>query len=221
MANEAPRTDLPYPAEFADPWYPDFESMALAIDASLFALFEDRNTLMLGGGVLDWNSTTGLLSWSDDIVFWTPSTGIRQILATKSATINDTEALYVDLARGATAAVVLTSAEASYLSFSDTTIVIALRGTNDLYLRSGLMLAGTRQGGLTPVWREDKKDAFVGNASDTVFTLATQPSRFCIPQVYADGVLQDDPSEYTYTAGVVTFGVAPAVGVKIDVRSWI
>jgi len=58
-------------------------------------------------------------------------------------------------------------------------------------------------------------DAFVGDNSETVFTLSNAVTYYTAGgvEVYFDGVIQ--PSGWTCTAGVITFAPAPGTGVKV------
>lgn len=61
-------------------------------------------------------------------------------------------------------------------------------------------------------------DTFVGDNSETEFTLSQTPMTDAIVTVAVDGVVKTVTSDYTITDGVVTLLVTPATGAKIVVE---
>lgn len=141
MSETTSRFGIPFPSRHADPWYEDFLNFATQLDAELFALHEDRNLAAIGGGTVAWNATTGVLSWTSDIVFVSPTFGVRMILAAgSSAAIADGQFANVTLTRGAVAQSAVTLSVAQAVDVDGSEKQFAYRSGTKIYLFTGLVL---------------------------------------------------------------------------------
>jgi hypothetical protein len=104
-----PRTQIPYPDSNERDWDATFAAMVNTIDYSLFAAREDRNILILGGGTMTFTAATGVLTWGADIQLLSPISGYITTLAAGSATIPDNNYFYVQITRGPTSNITVTS----------------------------------------------------------------------------------------------------------------
>ena len=69
----SPRMGWPYPEENQDPFWDAFTAFVAAQDASVFALKEDRDFLIMKGGTVSFTASSGLLSWSQAIEMSLPT----------------------------------------------------------------------------------------------------------------------------------------------------
>jgi hypothetical protein len=141
---QSPRLRWPYPTENQDPWYGGFKDLLEAMDNSVFAAMEDRNTFVMGGGTMAFNAGTGVLSWSADVEVNSPFTGFRHVLAAGSLVVPDLSVAYAALSRNLTANAVLTLAAAASMpggAAAETFFVLCLRRGTRLYFRNGDVLA--------------------------------------------------------------------------------
>lgn len=182
------RLGIPYPADGQSPWYASFKAFIDGVDAYLFSATEDRNLLVIGGGTLSWSD--GAFSWSDPIVFVTPSTGKLQTLEAGSISLIDGQMMLVSLTRGATVSVALTSSIATYATAGASILVFAFCLDGVLHLRTGQSATDgdsfTLSSGVSSV---DVDDDFTLDGNTWTFTLTSTPSDGSIPQVFIGDVL--------------------------------
>lgn len=106
----------------------------------------DRNLRMVSSGNFSWNSTTGLLTWTDSIRFDNPWTTGYSSLAAGSATLSaDGDRLYVDIDRTATGTSVVTASVQSKSSsgsniYAKHRVFVAVRDQGVIYLFDGTRL---------------------------------------------------------------------------------
>lgn len=157
MTDSSPRMQWPYPAENADPWLDDFRAFIAALDASGFASREDRNLLIMGGGTISWNGTTGVLTWTAAIEFLSPNTGFLNQIPAGNVTLTDGQIVRGNLARALGGNASMAVAAAGFALSNDNSIVVCIRRGTNLYWRNGLVMAdgdevvniGSTQGGGT------------------------------------------------------------------------
>lgn len=133
------RMRFPYPAEFKDPWFDDFESLIAGIDASGYAAREDRNLLLAGGGTITWNVGTSTLSWSSDIVVVSTIVGFLLRVTDGSVTLDDGQMLCVTLVRAPTSGTTIATFVESQIPSDDTSLVLALRIGDRIHWRNGVV----------------------------------------------------------------------------------
>lgn len=137
----SPRMSWPYPAENQDPWFDSFQEMVSQQDASAYAAREDRQLVMAGGGNFSFDAGANSLSWSATFEILSPVTGFRLSMAAGSVTMEDGQALYVNLVRAPTQNVTVTPQVAGQVPSTDVAYVIAVRRGSIVYFRHGLALS--------------------------------------------------------------------------------
>ena len=153
----SPRAHLPYPDEQRDPWFEQFLDMVQAVDANIYAEWEDRNMPIMGGGVVAWNAITSTLSWAGIIELGSAPTGFLWRILPGSVTVNDGEYVYVQVVRSPINNVVVadplsaTVYHASQVPSSPSqdptnSVVIARRDGATMYFRNGATLPGGGSG---------------------------------------------------------------------------
>jgi hypothetical protein len=127
----------PFPNKDSDPWFENFESMVTAMDSSGYAAREDRNIIFGGGGDVNWDSGTGILTWSQPIVAYSMIAGFRLTIATGSVAIADTQVLYVTLTRNPINNASLTVVPAGTVPNTNDAMALAVRVGTTIYFRWG------------------------------------------------------------------------------------
>jgi hypothetical protein len=134
----------PYPRDGEDPWYSSFEDMVRAEDASVFALHDEKNIILSGGGVISWDATLNTVTWALPIVLNSSQSGYAETIPTGNLTtvVNDGALGYVLFQPSPQAPVTLVLASADVLPPSevDSTFVLFRRRQNKLYWRNGQVL---------------------------------------------------------------------------------
>lgn len=139
----SPRLALPYPAENQDPWFDAFEALVNAIDSSLYAEQEDRNTLLMRGGMFSFDAGADQLSWSDTIELLSASVGFLWTVAANTVIIEDGQVLYAVTVRAPTVNTGLTIGVSAQLPSGvdgNDYLVLAVRRSNRIYFRNGNIL---------------------------------------------------------------------------------
>jgi len=141
MSETSPRMLWPFPSEDDNPWFPTFQSMIAAMDASCFASREDRNLLMMGGGTITWDGS--VLAWSAPIEILSPNTGLLNQIPAGNVTLADGQVARGNVSRALGANASMAVAAAGFAASTDNSIVVCIRRGTSLYWRNGLlMLAG-------------------------------------------------------------------------------
>ena len=138
-----PRLGWPYPTENQDPWWAPFVDLLVAQDSTAFAAMEDRNVILMGGGDVSWDATSGELDWSSAIELTSPITGFRTTISPATKEVADGAMLFVELSRGLTANATLTTDTASALPPTvdlESFFVLAVRRGDRVYFRNGAFL---------------------------------------------------------------------------------
>lgn len=141
MADISPRMAWPFPAENEDPWLEAFQDFVRASDASAFAAREDRNLILMGGGTVTWNGTTGLLTWTAAIEFLSPGTGFLNQVPAGNLTIADSQVIRGNVARALGANASMAVSAAGFALANDNSVLLAVRRGTQLYWRNGLLMA--------------------------------------------------------------------------------
>lgn len=166
MAEETTRFKIPYPSEGQAAYFDVFTSMMNSIDSLDFADFEERNSVIFGGGNMSWDLTgADNLKWDAPISFATPSHGQKiTIPASASCTsatglggilIPSGNFMYVDATRGPTSTVSLSDVEVGpQLPISSVSQVICYHDptSGSLFFATSLVLlsGGTTAAGVLP-----------------------------------------------------------------------
>lgn len=137
-----PRVGLIYPTEYTPNWYNMYESHMLQLDAALYASREDRGIILMGGGVVTWDSTTGDLTFSEDALVVGPIVGTIGTITADTFTIGEGEFAYVDVTRYASAGYALEVVVTTTVPNTDNALLIAYRKDDFLWLRGVGVLSG-------------------------------------------------------------------------------
>lgn len=139
-----PRTRFPYPSENQDPFWDDFEAMAQAIDGSLYANREDRQTVLMDGGTFTWNIDSGThigtLTWAGTINLSAPITGFKWFISTGSIQLLDGEVFSVTLPRAPLTNIALVARKGSQVPSTDADLIVGIRSGSHFYFRNGRSL---------------------------------------------------------------------------------
>lgn len=118
--------------------------MVRAEDASVFALHDEKNIILSGGGIISWDATLGTVAWTLPIVLNSSQSGYAETIAVGSllSVLNDGALGYVRFQPSPQAPVVLIFEVADVLPPSevDNTLVLFRRRQNKLYWRNGQVL---------------------------------------------------------------------------------
>lgn len=138
----SPRMGWPYPEENQDPFWDAFVAFVAAQDASVFALREDRDFLIMKGGTVSFVASSGLLTWSQAIEMNSAVTGFKWTLPAGSLNLNDGDYIYVTLPHNPTTNLNVVAGAGPTLPKSDidNPIVIGLRNGDRIYFRDGKVL---------------------------------------------------------------------------------
>jgi hypothetical protein len=130
----------PFPSEGQDPWFDAFQGLVNALDASSFAHRENDPVVLMEGGLVSWDASTGVLDWAGTIEINASITGFRWNLPTDSINLQEGQLLYVEITRSPTDNKTVTSQISTQLPSTDTTLFLALRRNNRIYWRNGKVL---------------------------------------------------------------------------------
>ena len=140
----SPRMQWPYPRDGEDPWYSSFEGMVRAEDASVFALHDEKNVILSGGGDISWDATLNTVTWALPILLNSSQSGYAETIPAGSLAliVNDGTLGYVRFVPSPQAPVALALEAADVLPPSevDNTLVLFRRRQNRLYWRNGGVL---------------------------------------------------------------------------------
>lgn len=145
------RAKIPYPSENRDPWFPDFLAMVTALDANVYAEWEDRNMFVTGGGLFTWSAVTQLLSWVSIIEAGSAPTGFLWRILAGGLVVLDGQYVYFQATRSPINNVVVADPSAGTLYTGSqvpsspsqdptNSIVLAYRRGNLMYFRNGAVL---------------------------------------------------------------------------------
>lgn len=138
----SPLMGWPYPEENQDPFFDAFAAFVAAQDASVFALKEDRDFLIMKGGTVAFTASSGLLTWSQPIEFNSAVTGFKWTLPAGSVNLSDGDYLYITLPHNPTTNLNVASGVGQTLPKADidNPIVLGLRNGDRVYFRDGKVL---------------------------------------------------------------------------------
>lgn len=160
------RTGLTYPARGQSRHFEILKRFYDGIDSILYAHREDRNIVLLGGGTIGWNATSGELSWDSDFIIFSPQRGYHEIIevANSPVTIGDGSLLYVTLTRSPSQQIVLVPHVSNVVPQDDNSVLLALRSGTDLYWRNGLVMGDDYSGILATAPGSQKSYEFLSIA---------------------------------------------------------
>lgn len=139
------RMAIPFPSENQDPFYEQFVGMVDALDASLYAGREDRQVVLMDGGVftfvVDPGSGLGTLTWTSTISIAAPITGFLWFISAGSLALLEGEVFYVNIPRAPLTNVSVTARQAAQVPSSDADLLIGIRRGDRFYFRNGRGIA--------------------------------------------------------------------------------
>jgi hypothetical protein len=119
--------------------------MVDALDASLYAGREDRQIVLMDGGVFTFvvDPLTGLgtLTWASTINISAPITGFTWFITAGSLALLEGEVFYVNIPRAPLTNVGVTARQASQVPSSDADLLIGIRRGDRFYFRNGRGIA--------------------------------------------------------------------------------
>lgn len=127
----------PFPAIDQDPWYESFSSMVSAMDASGYAAREDRQLLLGGGGIVEFTSSSGLLSWGANFEIFSTVSGFVFTIPAGSVTLVDGEVAYAVVTRAPTQNLTLSMIVANTVPNTDGALIFGVRRGSSVYWRNG------------------------------------------------------------------------------------
>lgn len=133
------------PSADADPWYDAFSALFGEVDAAVYAGREDRNIVLMGGGVITWALLTGTLVWTQPLRIFSPVSGFQCIVAAGNVQLDqDGKLLYAPLVRyptGGNKTIVAGVASQVPVAVSpNDQLLFAVRYGNKIYWRNGLVM---------------------------------------------------------------------------------
>jgi len=126
-----------YPGQDDDPWYEKFRQMVVGQDSSGYANREDRQIIMGGGGDVTFDSSSGALTWSAALDFYSLISGFKVSVAATTVVIADGEVIYLNLTRAPTQNLTVSTAAASQVPNTDNAMALAVRVGTTVYWRHG------------------------------------------------------------------------------------
>jgi hypothetical protein len=130
----------PFPTENTDPWMETYEAQIRAQDASGFAAREDRNTILIGGGLLTWDTAVGGLTWTEDFQVWSPSTSFYSRIVANALLPEDGQIIRAEIVRAPGANRNVAAEVASIMANTDNSYVLGLRNGTSFVFRNGFII---------------------------------------------------------------------------------
>jgi hypothetical protein len=202
----SPRMRWSYPAEGQNPFFESFESMIAAQDASVFSTVEDRNVLVMKGGILSFNALSGLLSWTDAIELNSAVTGFLWSIASSSITMADGDYLFLRLARNPITNTTLTLEVASKLPSNDLDrpLVLGIRRGDRIYFRDGKILIDSQSVALFSTNPTGGATGITGQKWRSNIALTTNESNNTVTPLII-GTFSLDADDYTLSGTNTSF----------------
>lgn len=135
-----------YPEYKEEPYFSSIQSFFGKIDLDVFYLKLVSTSLLLGGGTLGWNGSTGLLTWTSKFVIPIVTSGFVVEVASgpdhvnKAITISSGGFAYVELPTVITANVSKYMASTTKWTGTGVPFVVAYNYGNVCYMRNGQVL---------------------------------------------------------------------------------
>jgi hypothetical protein len=163
--------------------------MIEAVDAALYAGREDRQIVLMDGGVFTFNvdpgTGLGTLTWDANITIAAPITGFQWFINAGSLALLEGEVFYVNLPRAPLANVAVTAQQGAQVPSSNADMLVGIRKGNRFYFRNGhsigtgetisvLEISSGGSGGGSPDFKSPARLAttgpvtLVGGAPDTL-----------------------------------------------------
>ena len=109
-------------------------------DASAYAAREDRNIILMGGGAVSWDATSGTLTWAAQIELLSPNTGLLNYVPPGSLVLADGEVMRGNVARALGINASMAASVAGFALSNDNSVIFCIRRGTKLYWRNGLLM---------------------------------------------------------------------------------
>jgi hypothetical protein len=131
-----------YPNEDQDPWWVAYSGQVEQQDASVYALRETLNVVIMNGGTFTFSAAGNSLDWTETIDVLAAPTGRLWQVPAGGVTLNEGEMVYMTVPRSPVENVGISIASGSVLPdvLRDDRIVLAVRRNNRCYFRNGAVL---------------------------------------------------------------------------------
>lgn len=129
------------PTENSDPWIDTVNSLYTAIDASVYSEREDINVIIGGGGNISFTASTGVMSWSDTLIFTAPVTGFQWQVEAGSVTLNPGDYCYLRLIRAPQNILTLSMHSGSQIPAGNDGFALGIRIGSRVNFRNGGSIA--------------------------------------------------------------------------------
>lgn len=221
---ETPRLAIQYPDEGEDPFFVKIKSFFESVDTHLFASMADRNLFLRGGGVVSFNSATGVVTWGSNIRLFDYPSGLRLTVLASSLTLQDGECAFIDTGRSISENITVTTSVASLVANGPGKIVLFFRDGNRVIFRNGVVLTAGFSGSLVDTFGLDMRAGTVtfngvNDYVDVVFGSAFPDTAYRVAGLVCDGPFSlYAPAADKSASGfrVRTVSGLPGSGVKAD-----
>ena len=137
------RVKIPYPKENQDPWYEAFKAFTEGVDQGCYSPWEDRNFVIMGGGVISFDAGLAQLAWVAELELLSAVTGFLVRIDAATVTMNEGDILYIPVTRapqGSPSVAASTTTKLPTTVDGNDYLVIAVRRSNRIYFRNGDVL---------------------------------------------------------------------------------
>lgn len=221
---ETARLAIQYPDEGEDPFFVKIKSFFESVDTHLFANMADRNLFLRGGGVVSFNSATGVVTWGSNLQLFDFPSGLRISVLASSITLQNGQCAFIDTGRSISENVTVTLNAASLVANGPGKIVLFFRDGNRIIFRNGAVLTAGFSGSLVDTFGLDARVGTVtfngvNDYVDVVFASTFPDTTYRVVGLVCDGPFSlyapaADKSASGFRVRTVT-GL-PGSGVKAD-----
>jgi len=195
-----------YPNADQDPWFVAYDAQVQAQDASVYALRETLNALVMSGGTFTFSAAGNSLDWSGIIDVLAAPTGRLWQAPAAGITLNEGEIAFMTLSRAPVQNVGISVESAAVLPdvLRDDRVVLAVRRNNRCYFRNGVVLQAEES---TEVFQSSDSSAKAYERTGTFgVPLGSTTNEATFGRVLFDGSIIGLSVEITrtLTAGTVT-----------------
>lgn len=174
MSETSPRMLWVFPSQHDDPWWDNFMDFVRSMDASGFAAREDRNLILAGGGELSWYPATTGLTWSEDFLIFSPSTGFFTRIVANALAPADGEIIRAEITRHPGQNVNAAAEVASIAQNTDDSLILGIRIGSNFIFRNGFYI----QDGIV----KDAEDLFAGGGDNFSYKTIVAGRTVTIPE---------------------------------------
>lgn len=135
-----------FPSENQDPHYVTLKSFFNLNDQLMYTNRLRNYFILAGGGTISFNSSSGLLSWTEDFAIKDAISGYLNVLrygpdaANREANLQDGQILYVEFPTALTENRTLNLSVANSLNKNTNFYILAFRYSTKVYFKNGVIL---------------------------------------------------------------------------------